>query len=318
MADELRHPAFSAEEFDKAKIAIEGGLQQQAQNTDSRASEAFDRAVFPAGHPNHPASLDEWHAALGGASLPQVKQFHERFYGPAHMVLVLVGDLDVAAINAQIKKSFGGWAGGVPYRRASTPAATAAAVDETVHVAGKTSVSVLMGQATGLRYRDPDSLALRTGVAVLGSGFTSRLMGRVRDKAGLTYSITAALAGDTFDDGDWRIYASFAPTLLDRGLAATQTELNLWWQQGVTAEELAARKTDLIGAFQVSLATTGGIAGTLLRTVQRGLPLEWVDQYPKNVDALTLDQVNRAIRRYVDPAKLVVIRAGSVPDAASR
>jgi zinc protease len=312
MADELRHPAFTAEEFDKAKIAIEGGLQQQAQSTDSRAAEAFNRAIFPEGHPNRPASLDEWHTALGSATLAQVKAFHEKFYGPSHMVLVVVGDLDIAKINTELKKDFAGWSGGAPYRRASKPAALGAPVDQTVNLAGKTSVSVFVGQATGLRFRDPDSLALRAGAAVLGSGFTSRLLGRVRDKEGLTYSIAAGISDDTFDDGDWRIYASFAPTLLDKGLAATQRELHLWWQDGISADELAARKTDMIGAYQVSLATTGGIAGTLLRTVQRGLPLTWMDQYPKSVDALTLDQVNGAIKRYVDPKKLVIIKSGSV------
>jgi zinc protease len=318
MADELRRPALSPGEFDKVKIAIEGGLQQQAQSTDSRASEAFDRAVFPDGHPNRPASLDEWHSALGKATLEQVKAFHQKFYGPSHMVLVLVGDLDVAKINAEIKKDFAGWSGGVPYRRAPTPAAPGAQVDQTVNLAGKTSVTVLIGQATGLRFRDADSLALRTGFAVLGSGFTSRLGGRVRDKDGLTYSIAAGVTADTFYDGDWRIYASFAPTLLDKGISATQRELRLWWQDGISAEELAARKTDIIGAYQVGLATTEGIAGLILRTVQRGLPLSFLDEYPRSVDALTLNQVNGAIKRYVNPQKLIVIKAGSVVDATVR
>ena len=51
----------------------------------------------------------------------------------------------------------------------------------------KSSVSVIMGQATGLRYKDPDALALRVGTAALGRGFTGRLMSTVRDKEGLTY-----------------------------------------------------------------------------------------------------------------------------------
>ena len=58
-------------------------------------------------------------------------------------------------------------------------------------LADKPSVSVIIGQPTGLRYKDPDALALRVGTAVLGSGFTGRLMGTVRDKEGLTYNISA-------------------------------------------------------------------------------------------------------------------------------
>jgi zinc protease len=185
-------------------------------------------------------------------------------------------------------------------------------------MAGKTSVSVLAGEATGLRYRDADSLPLRVGVAIFGQGFTGRLMSTVRDKEGLTYGIGATVADDSFDDGDWRINATFAPSLLDKGMASTQRELQRWWKDGVTAAELETRKNDLVGSFQVGLATTGEMASTLLSTVQRGLPLSWVDEYPRNVEAVTLDQVNGAIRRYVDPAKLVIIKAGSVgADAAT-
>jgi zinc protease len=311
MADELRHPAFSSEEFAKAKLDFSGQIRQQAESTEYRAGEAFSRAVFPAGHPNRQSSLDEWHSAIDKADALQVKEFHQKFFGPTHMVLVLVGDLDIPKIQAELKKDFGGWHGGVAYRPA--PAATMGApVDTVVSLAGKTSVTVIAGQATGLRYRDADSLTLRVGIAILGSGFTSRLVGTVRDKEGLTYHIGAAMADDTFDDGDWRINASFAPTLLDKGIAETQHEVLKWWQEGVTAPELQAHKTDLIGSFQLSLATTGGIAGALLRTVQRGLPLNWLDDYPKSVNDVTLDQVNSAIKRYVDPAKLVIVKAGTL------
>ena len=317
MADELRHPAFSAEEFAKAKIEFSGGIRRHSENTGYRAGEAFMRAVFPAGHPNRAASLDEWQSAIDKATLGEVKAFHKKLYGPAHMILVLVGDLDVPKIRAELKKEFGGWSGGGSYRTAPKAGASAP-VDQVVAMAGKTSVSVQAGEATGLRYRDADSLPLRVGVAIFGQGFTGRLMSAVRDKEGLTYGIGATVADDSIDDGDWRIDATFAPSLLDKGIASTQRELQRWWKDGVTAAELETRKNDLVGSFQVGLATTGEMASTLLSTVQRGLPLSWVDEYPRNVEAVTLDQVNGAIRRYVDPAKLVIIKAGSVgADAAT-
>ena len=106
-------------------------------------------------------------------------------------------------------------------------------------------------------------------MAIFGSGFTSRLMSTVRDKEGLTYHIGASVADDTFNDGDWRINATFAPSLLDKGLASTQRELLRWSQDGVTAAELEARKNDLVGSFQVGLATTDGILSL------RGRWFEW-------------------------------------------
>jgi len=58
--------------------------------------------------------------------------------------------------------------------------------DQTVFMADKTNVTITMGQSTGLKYGEPDYLALRTGNVILGSGFTGRLMANVRDKEGLT------------------------------------------------------------------------------------------------------------------------------------
>ena len=115
---------------------------------------------------------------------------------------------------------------------------------------------MILGQPTGLRYKDPDGLALHVGTAILGSGFTGRLMGSVRDKEGLTYAISAAVSDDSLVDGSWDISASFAPALLKKGIAATQREFDKWWRDGVTEQELAARKQGLIGGYLVGLSTT--------------------------------------------------------------
>jgi zinc protease len=251
-------------------------------------------------------------AAVKSAKLEDLQRFHREHYGPAHLMLIVVGDVDVPHLQANVAKGFSGWTGGSDYLRASPVAAATAAREESVSVPGKASVSVILGEATGLRYRDPDALALRVATAILGSGFTSRLMGTVRDKEGLTYDIGAGMGEDALTDGDWRISATFAPSLMPKGIASTQRELARWARDGVTGEELAARKTDIIGVYQVSLASTGGIAAALQQAILRGYPVSWLDEYPHAIEALTLDEVNRAIKKHIDPAKMVLVRAGSV------
>jgi zinc protease len=308
IAEQLRNPAFAPAEFAKAQQAAVGSLQHALESTNNRASEAFDRAIFPKGHPNHPASTQEMIAAVQSAKIEDLKRFHQEHYGPAHLTLIAVGDLDVRALQADVAKGFGGWSGGSDCLRAAAPAAR----EESVPVPGKASVSLVLGEATGLRYRDPDSLALRVGTAIFGSGFTSRLMGSVRDKEGLTYDIGAGMGEDAVTDGYWRINASFAPSLLEKGIASTRRELARWSREGVTAEELAARKTDLVGSYQVSLATTGGLAAALQQAIVRGYPVSWLDDYPRAIDALTLEEVNRAIKKHIDPGKMVLVKAGTV------
>ncbi|HEX4242298.1 MAG TPA: pitrilysin family protein [Steroidobacteraceae bacterium] len=313
IAADLRTPALQSQEFNKARQQFIGVLQSQEQNTDARSEEAFGRAIFPAGHPNRPHTIPEFEAAAKAVTLDEVKAFYARYYGPAHFTLVVAGDVDSGAAQEEVTKSFSGWSGGQDYLRPSKPAALAAATQVTVPLADKPSVSMIIGQPTGLTYKDPDALALRIGTAVLGGGFTGRLMSTVRDKDGLTYGIGASVSEDAIADGSWSISATFAPALLARGVDATRQVLDTWWKGGITDQELAARKRGLIGGYQVGLSTTGGIASTILVDAQRGYGVEWIDELPVRINALTRDQVNAAIKKHLNPAAMALVEAGSVP-----
>jgi zinc protease len=313
IAEQLRSPAFSPEEFEKAKKQFAGGLQRQLENTDFRAADAFNRAVYPVGHPNRNPAPKEFIAAAASAKLDDVKAFYAKHYGPAHFTLVVVGDLDIPQIHAELGQAFAGWTGGVDYIHPAKAGLTDAPKEQTVFMADKTSVSVVMGQSTGLRYRDPDQQALRVATAIFGSGFTGRLMANVRDKEGLTYGIYSRVANDTFADGDWRISATFAPAKLEEGIASARRQLDQWYRSGVTPDELASRKTNLIGTFKVGLATTDGLAANLLTAIERGYDVNWLDQYPDLINGLTLDQVNTAIKKHLKPDSMFIIKAGTVP-----
>lgn len=317
IAEQLRTPALSAEEFAKAQKQMAGGIKRSMESTDWRAADAFGRAVYPVGHPNRSVAPEDLLAAIELAKVEDVQAFHAAHYGPQAMTMVAVGDLDVAALQAEVGRVFAGWTGGKPVVRALQAAPAVAAATQDVNMPGKTSVSVWWGQPSGLRYSDPDYQALRLGTAILGSGFTGRLMANVRDKEGLTYGIGSGLGNDMFNDGDWRISASFAPGLLDKGIASTERQLKLWFDAGVTPAEVSARKSNLIGAFKVDLATTTGLANALLVAVNRGYDPTWLDEYPTKVQALTPEQVNAAIRKYIKPQSLVLVRAGTLAGAAS-
>jgi zinc protease len=315
IAEQLRSPAFSEEEFGKLKKQLAGRTRRLLDDTDFRADDSFTRAVYPVGHPNRQPPVSEILAGSEKATLEEVKAFYKKYYGPTAMKLVLVGDLDPAAVQAEVKKVFAGWTGGEALQRAAKAGSVDAPRDQTVFMPEKTNVTVVWGQTTGLRYSDPDALALRVATATLGSGFSARLMANVRDKEGLTYGIGSYVSGDTFVDGDWRIQANFAPALLEKGLASTKRQLLLWYQEGVTDAELAQRKTQLAGSYKVGLSKTSGMAGTILTTLNRDLELSFIDEYPARVAALSTPQVNGAIKKYLNPDKMSLIKAGTVPGA---
>lgn len=318
IAEQLRTPAFGAAEFRKAREQFIGMMKGISENVGARAAEVLTRSIFPSGHPNHTPTIAEYLKAAQAVTLEDVRDFHQRHYGPSHLMLVLVGDVDVAQVHEEVAKAFDGWSGGVDYLRPASPATAQDAKYERVLLAEKTSVAVLLGQATSLQYRDPDALALRVGTAILGSGITGRLMASVRDKEGLTYGIGAGIDHDTFTDGSWSISATFAPKLLDQGIASTRRELEDWWRDGVTEEELADRKPSLIGSYRVGLSTTTDIAIAIRQAVLRGYDVHWLDDYPEAVEALTLEQVNNAIRNHLNPKKMVLVEAGTLPETGSR
>ncbi|HEY0370002.1 MAG TPA: pitrilysin family protein [Chthoniobacterales bacterium] len=313
LAEELRTPAFSEDEFAKLKRQIVGNLQRALESTDYRAGQAFAEAIFPVGHPNYSPPTIEFIKAVQSAKLDDVKKFHADFYGPAQATLVAVGDLDVDGLKKTIATAFDGWTGGktLPdFPQAKLPDASK---EQTIAMADKPNVTVLIGESSGIRYNDPDSLALRVATAALGRGFTGRLMANVRDKEGLTYGISAGVANDSFAGGEWQLEANFAPQLLEKGMASTKRELDNWYANGITAAELERVKTNLVGTFKVGLATTDGMSAALLESIHRGLGPSWLDEYPARIAALSLEQVNAAIKKHLQPDKMTVIEAGSVP-----
>jgi zinc protease len=314
IAEQLRTPALSAEEFEKAKKQFAGMLQRQLEDTNFRAGDAFTRAVYPIGHPNRSPSPEEYLKDIESAKREDVVAFHQKHYGSAHFTLVAVGDLDIPQLQAEIGKAFAGWTGGVPVIRPAKATMTDASKEQNVFMPDKTSVSVVMGQATGLKYSDSQYQALRLGTAVLGgSGFSGRLMQTVRDKEGLTYGVYSNTSNDTFTDGDWKINATFAPALLEKGIAATKRELTKWYTEGISPAELDYRKDNLVGSFKVSLATTEGMAASLLAAKHRGYDQTWLDQYPDKIKAITLGEVNTAIKSHLKPDSMVIIKAGTIP-----
>ena len=314
LAEQLRFPRFDPAELAKLKQQLAGRYRQQLEDTDVRAAAAFARAIFPPGHPNRPPTDEKYLADLESATLDQIRAFHATYYGPAGGRLVVAGDVDDAVLARALGEGFAGWSGGRPAPAAPRAPALAAGRIETVAMPGKANVSFVLGQPSGLRYGDTDYLALEFGTAVLGSGFFSaRLLDVIRTREGLTYGITAALHGDTHADGAWSIRTGFAPELLGKGDAAVRREFARFCNEGITAAELAAFQVTLAGSYQVTLATTEGLAGAVLSALERGREPSWVDDYVTRLRSLTLDEVNGAIRRHLHPERMVLIRAGSVP-----
>jgi zinc protease len=91
-------------------------------------------------------------------------------------------------------------------------------------------------------------------------------------------------------------------------------QIKKWIDDGISVNELANKKANLIGSYKVRLSTTGSMAGTILSFINQGKQPSYIDQYPKDIDALTLSQVNEVIKKYINPKKFITLKSGSIDE----
>ncbi len=312
LAEELRYPLFDEKEFDILKTQKVGSMKQSLSNPETRGSIALSQAIYPKGHPNYYDSIEYSIEEIEKATLEEVKSFHKKYFGPADMHLVAVGDVDTKSLYNALKGGFNGWNGGIAGTTDYTEPQKRNGMTEIVTIPEKPSAELLIGQYTGLKVTDADYIPFYIGNFALGGGFAGRLMKTVRDEDGLTYSIGSRHAGHYDSGGHWRINASFNPGLFQKGFDATMAQLEKWVNEGITQEELNAKKSNLTGRYKVGLSTTGGLAASILSFVEQGEVPGYIQQYPKEIEAVTLDQVNSAIKKYIDMDKLIIIKSGSL------
>jgi predicted Zn-dependent peptidase len=181
----------------------------------------------------------------------------------------------------------------------------------------KGNIDVRMGHPLPVRRNDDDYLPLYIANYILGGNFSARLMATIRDEMGLTYGINSSLSGiSTRYNGHWQVGITLSQENLARGLDATRAEVQRFVDKGATEDELAAKKTTVTGSYTVGLATTKRLAQSILTNAERGFDVDYLDRFPSLIESLTLDEVNSAVQRHVDPARFHTAMAGTVPQEA--
>lgn len=312
LAEQLRTPAFDPEVFETVRTRQKTNLLHAIDDPNYRAGSQLSRMLYPAGHPNREEQLDTLQQDLENTTIEDLRDFHKHYYGTESMRLVFVGDIDFEQIKAAVANAFEGWEGGAPYPSGIEAQKENSKEEDRIYIADKTSVSVLYGYNTGLQRSDEAYLHFMLGNYILGGSFNSRLMTEIRQVRGLTYSIRSSHQGDILTPGNWTANVSLSPAMLEAGIKATNDVLNDWYTNGVTYDEVKAAIETLNGSYLVGLSTTDRVARQIHSFLQRGLPLEYVDQYPLKIQEVTSEQVNRAIKAYFDPDKVKLVVAGSL------
>jgi zinc protease len=320
LADELRRPAFALAELAKAKSELENDVLRADDDTSARAQERLAQLAFAPGHPYRPAGRAaklESLRALGGAEL---RDFHRARYVGKGTILAVVGDVDAAAVIAQVTALFGDMPAGEPasFDAVARTRAAERPAREAVTVRGKANMNIVIGGASGLRRLDADYEAALVSNAVFGqSALASRVGRRVRDTEGLSYSIYSRYAQSDLLDGVWQVNVNVAPQNVARALHSTLDEIAKYAREGASDAEVAVQKNFFAGNYQVNLGSNAGVAAALVNAEEFGFGPQYLDEFPARIRAVTTEQANAALRMHFAAEKLHVIVAGDldvVPD----
>ena len=303
LAELLTRPRFDAGEFSKGREKTIATLDALKDDPGTWASEHFQARLYgsqPYGHP-----VDGTGATVGTISREDVMAHHRAWFVPRNCLLVVVGSIRAPELLAAIQTHFGKWKGGSPPRlelAASPPAPRGLLL---LDRPDSTQSQVRLG-GLGISRSDPTWDALQLANTVLGGGFTSRLVERIRVDLSLTYSIGSS-AGARRGLGPLFV-RTFTPTdttrrILDETLAVVEQ----FREKGPTAEELEKAKGFQIGLMAIRLqylwATTSALGDEWIY----GLPKDSTRNAVERYRAVTMEQAQAAAKRYAARDCVIVV-----------
>jgi zinc protease len=171
----------------------------------------------------------------------------------------------------------------------------------------------MVQQSIPLSDADADYPALTMANSLLGGAGNSRLWKRIREVEGLSYDVRSGIAWNQQEpNSTWQASAIFAPQNAAKVEAAMREEILRALKNGFTAAELAQGKRGLLSYRRLSRAQDGVLAEALSNNLYLGRTLEVSARVDAAIAALTVEQVNAALRRYLKPAEFVFAIGGDL------
>jgi zinc protease len=311
----LREPAFSQTEFDQFKQELLTSLESQKSEPTSVAFTELNRHfnIYPKGHPLYTGyTMDETLAVIRAVTLDEVKQFYKDFYGASSGQMTVVGDFDQQEISALTQELFSNWKSPQPFTRIKSEYRAVAPLNKSLETPDKANAFFVARMNVKMRDDNPDYPALMLGNYILGGGFlNSRLATRIRQKEGISYGVGSSLNASSLDEsGSFFANAIYAPENAEKLEAAFKDELARLLKDGFTAEEIAGAKSGLLQGRQLSRAQDRELASRLNNYLFLNRSIAWDAEFDRKLEGLTVEQVNAAMRKYMTPENITIIKAG--------
>jgi zinc protease len=310
-SDVLLNPSFPESELKRLKLQRLAYLKSRADDPEQTAAAVFPRLIYG---PEHPYGRPDVGTAESVSALTRddAIEFHKRFVVPGNAALVVVGDVELDALIAELETRLGGWAAGpVPPQPVLEPLPHPPA-GRPVYLIDKPAAaqSVLTIGKIGAARKSADFFPLMVMNSVLGGQFASRINLNLREDKGYSYGAQSSFlfwkGPGPFEAGGTVQTAKTRESLVEIYKELT----DITDRRPVTDGELAFAKDRIIQGFPSRFETTFGVAGQLAVLVADDLPDDEFERYQSRVEAVTLADVARVARDYITPEKMTTLIVG--------
>ncbi|MFH0749826.1 MAG: pitrilysin family protein, partial [Candidatus Gottesmanbacteria bacterium] len=297
------YPRLEERHVEKERDVILEEMKKYEDEPAAKVGETFHTMLYPNTKLGMRIIGEE--KALRDSTATTLRTYHDAWYQPERMVVVLAGKIDAQMIERG-KDVAASWFGSLP--------ATKTGIMETVPDGQQTPRTAFVTKkdakqahiTLGLRIfnrSSEDRFSWNVFNLLFGVSFTSRLFKEIREKKGLCYTIRSS--PDTFDDvGYWSIYAGVATEKVSEATAGIMRELQKVRKEGVTTDEvtIAIKRLKTMLAFRAEdpeFATEWYGRQELYH-----LPILSLSEYVARIETVTKDEIDALVRKYIIPETL--------------
>jgi zinc protease len=315
----LREPAYPETEFDRVKGQRVRALENVPSQPEQLSAEQLQRHLSPfaKGDPQYQPTREEQLEAMKKLTLADVKQFHDQFYGASHGEFVVVGDVDQAAVQKLAAELLGSWTTPGPYARLTSRYKKVEAINRKIETPDKENAQFEAGMRLKLSESDADYPAMLLANYMFGGSITARMPNRIRNREGLSYGASSRFTAPS--EGDSALFSatvSCNPVNMPKVEASFVDELKKTLREGFTQAEVTEAKRAYADARKVSRSQEAALVGLIASHEQLGRTLLYDEQQEAKIQALTLEQINAAFRKYMDAAGVSIVKAGDFKKVA--
>ncbi len=308
LADMLLNPTFPTPALERLRAQRLVALTQSQAQPNAIGNRVFSRVLYGA---EHPMGRDVTEASIKAVTTDDVASFHKDYFKPGRAIVTVIGDVDAATVKGTIEKALAAWTGGGEKPSFAYPALPSGR-PTTIYLVDKPGAaqSVFNIGIPGPPRNTPDYMALQVMNFILGGHFQSRLNANIREEKGYSYGVNSGFSYGK-GPGPFRAGGDVVSEKTDLALIEFMKELKgIQGEKPITDDELTMAKETLVQRLPGQFASVSQIGTSITGLMLQDLPADYYQNYAKNVEAISKEDVVRAAKQYVDLAHLNIVIVG--------